>query len=645
MVYHGTLIRILPGMILLLAVCASGAGAYDETEMAILKMYYRERDLVVSATRHPKPISLVAENVSVVTAEEIEQMNAHSLAEVLNRIPGLFVKFNQDFGSTSLLEIQSSDPRHVLVLLDGTPWNYLNSGSAETHTIPVGIIERIEVVKGPASSSWGSSLGGVIHIITKRTGDAQTPRGEVRTSFGEQNSADHRGEVAGRFGRLGYYLYGGRQDSDGFWSSRSFQSDTVYGKFSYPLSDRGMLTLTSGYCEPEIDLGEFPSQDLTQASRSRSFLITTALETRLDRDVSLTVAFHRLDQTLSLQNDALGLGFTGTEGDSYLDATYDEETTGGGGQMVWETGRHTLVAGADFDRGRLDQTITAGSLLQTIGVPAESASQPILENWGVFVNDTIIFQKWSLTPGFRYDRNSISGSYLSPSLGITYQLDEASLFRASVARGFTLPPLSWTSGGGVLLDPNPDLEPERVWSYQAGLETSGARYFWVRSNVFYNDLENALVVEPYGAGPPTYNDLVVNDGDLRSRGIELELETVAVHHVSCWGGVAYVQVKELEPGETNGFYNYNIGLRYDDPRFCTAQLFGYRNQWEVDPVYRANQSDFIWDLNLTRKIPAPAWGSSEIFLSAHNLFNGSQYTWSENPNPDRWLEVGIRLKF
>jgi len=94
-------------------------------------------------------------------------MNAHTVAELLNRVPGIFVNFHQDFGATSFFHIQGSDPRHVLVLLDGISWKFLSSGSVETNSIPVGIIERIEIIKGPASSAWGSSLGGIINIITR----------------------------------------------------------------------------------------------------------------------------------------------------------------------------------------------------------------------------------------------------------------------------------------------------------------------------------------------------------------------------------------------------------------------------------------------------------------------------------------------
>ena len=107
-------------------VCSDRAAAAEsDEEMQILRLYFKEKDLVISPTRHPKHISQVAENITVVTAKEIEAMNAHTVADVLNRVTGLLVNFNQDFGATSLIYSQGSEDRHVLVLVDGMTWNFL----------------------------------------------------------------------------------------------------------------------------------------------------------------------------------------------------------------------------------------------------------------------------------------------------------------------------------------------------------------------------------------------------------------------------------------------------------------------------------------------------------------------------------------
>jgi len=624
------------------------AAAQSEAEMQVLRMFYREKDLVVSPTRHPKPISQVAENITVVTAQQIEEMNAHTVAEVLNRVPGLFVNFNQgveSFGSASLIYIQGSEQRHVLVLVDGITWNFLNSGAAETNSIPVGIIERIEVIKGPASSTWGSSLGGVINIITKEAGNTRRPTGSLRASYGKSNSQDYRAEASGNAGPVGYYLFAGKQKSDGLMPSRGFDNHSLYSKFHIPLSKDVGVEVSLGYSEPHTGLGDFPSGDITQKGVSRNFFTTASLDASLTRKLGLNVSFHRFEQKFDLNNNALGLGLSGPPGELYLDTIYHEETTGGSGRLVWTHGVHTAVFGVDVDRGKLDQTINAGSVLQSMGVPATSATHPDIDRWAVYFNDTIVIDRWSITPGIRYDYNSITGSFISPSLGVTYRLGEDSILRASVAKGFPIPPLSWTSGGGLFLEPNPSLDPEEVWSYQAGFESSAAPYLWIKGTVFRHELENALIVDWFGAGPPTFNDLVINKGEIRRQGFELEAEARPLHNLSLVAGFAYVDLKPSNEAGSDHIYTYNIGVRYDDKKSFRAQLFGHYIWWDLDPFWEASYNDFIWDLNLNKGIYAKGKTSTELFLTAHNLLNGSQYTFGDSKNPGRWIEAGMRVKF
>lgn len=632
---------------LTLAGLCETAAAQSEEEMRILRMYYKEKDLVVSATRHPKPVSQVAENITVVTAKEIEEMNAHTVAEVLNRVPGFFVSFNQDFGATSLVHIQGSEERHVLVLVDGIPWNFLNSGAAETNSIPVGIIERIEVIKGPASSAWGSSLGGVINIITKSAGDTKRPTGSVRASYGERNTQDYRAEASGLLGSVGYYIFGGCQESDGLRSSRYFDNNSLYGKFSIPVAKDVNVGLSMGYSEPDIKLGDFPSGDIRSTGDSRTFFATASLDASLFRELNLNVSFYHFKQKFVQANDALGMGFVGTAGELYLDSIYDEETTGGSGKLVWTHGMHTVVLGADIDRGKLDQTLNTGSYLQAAPyfAPPTSSTHPDVNKWAIYANDTIVIDSLSITPGIRYDYNDITGSFTSPSLGVTYGLSKDSILRASVARGFTIPSLSWTSGGGLFLDPNPALEPEKVWSYQGGVESGAVPYLWVKATLFRHDMKNAMARELYGAGAPTFNDLYINKGKVRRQGLELEAETLPVYNLSLLAGFAYVRIKPSEEPEATKRHTYNIGVRYDDKKSFRAQLFGHYIWWDLDPSWEADYDDFVWDLNLNKKIYSNEKAATEVFFTAHNIFDGSQYFFGDNKNPQRWIEGGIRVKF
>jgi vitamin B12 transporter len=622
------------------------AGAQTVGEMRVLTLFYEEKDLVVTPTRNTKPISQVAENISVITQREIEEMNAHTVAEILYRVPGLYVFSNQDFGAASQLYTQGSEHRHVLVLVDGIPWNFLSEGGAETNSIPVGTIDRIEIIKGPASSAWGSSLGGVVNILTKPTGHGQRPTGSLRASYGKESSQDYRAQVSGEAGPVGYYVFAGRQESDGLRDSRYFDTYSLYAKGHMPVTDYVEANLSIGYSRPDIKLGDFPTSDITATGSLRSFFAAASIEAFLARGLSLKVSYHTLKQKAQHIYVALGLGMVGPPGELFSETIFDEENTGGRANLVWEKGRHTAVLGVDFDQGRLDQTLNAGPFLQDYwGVPASSVTYPEIDQRAVYANDTIVIGEWSLTPGIRVDDNSITGSFVSPSLGLTYTLGEESVLRASAARGFTIPPLSSSSGGGLFLDPNPALEPEEVWSFQAGIESGALKYLWARATLFRHDLDNALTLEPYGGGPPAYNDLIVNDGEIRRQGLELEVQTLPFHHFSLQAGFSYVDISPSNEFGSEETYAYNIGLRYDDKASFRAELFGRFVWWDVLPVYNASYDDFIWELNLNKTILSGKTMNTEIFLTAHNLFNGEQFSHGDYRNPETWVEAGIRLGF
>ena len=161
-------------------------------------MYFKEEELVVeSPTRSRKSLTQVAENMTVVTAADIRLMNAHTVADVLNTVTGVQVQITGGPGSVANASIQGSESSHVTVFMDGIPLNNLSDNVTDIGSLPVQNIDRIEIVKGPASSAWGSSLGGVINIITKSGSDSDK-RGMISASYGKRNTGDFRVETSGK---------------------------------------------------------------------------------------------------------------------------------------------------------------------------------------------------------------------------------------------------------------------------------------------------------------------------------------------------------------------------------------------------------------------------------------------------------------
>ena len=621
------------------------AAALSEEERRTLRMFFKDQDLIVTATRHPKLPSQVAENITVITKKDIEAMNAHTVAEVLSRVTGLFVDFNRDFGATSLLHIQGSEPRHVLVLLDGISWNFLIEGAAETNTIPVGIIERIEVVKGPASSAWGSSLGGVINVITKSTGINRDHAGSISASYGKGNSVDYRNQLFGELGTIGYYLYLGYQDSDGLRDSRYFENTNIYAKFNLPFSQNSNFKLSLGYSSPKQKLRDAPTSDVTSKANQQTFFLTSSLETTRSKGLGLKMSFYIFNHEARQRNEALGLGLNGSMGDLILENVIVEDTYGGSFQLIRQINEHLVVFGSDFNHGRMIQTRNAGLFFQNFGVPATSRIQPEVNELAIYLNDTVTYGRWTFTPGIRYDYNTISGSFISPSLGITYEFDESMILRSSLSRGFTSPPLGFTSGSGLFVAPNPSLKPEKVISYQLGLESTLRSHFQIQTTLFYHDLKNEIKLIPFGAGPPSFNDIFMNSGTVKRQGFEAKITTRPVFHTTVTAGTTYVHIDPAKSSGINNLYTVDIGIKYDNQKSLRAQLFGHYIFWDYDQSILTDYSDFIWDINLMKNFQLSEGKDIEFFFSIHNIFNGSQYTNDENRNPFRWAEAGVRFKY
>jgi vitamin B12 transporter len=616
--------------------------AQSEEEMQLLRMFYKDKDLVVSSTRNAKSISQVAENITVVTAEEIENMNAHSVADVLNRIPGMFIGTNQDFVSGSLITIQGSEDRHVLVLVDDIPWNSIAGGNAETSSIPIGAVERIEIIKGPASSAWGSSLGGVVNVITKKTGANEKPAGLLRASYGASKSQDYRGEISGKTGTIGYYLYAGHQASDGLVATRSFNGAQFLSKFSMPVTDKGNLNLEVGYSSSKMGFGDIPEGDIYSDATPHNLFAIGRLNTALTQNLELKITFFGLKNHGRFDNKSLGLGFNGPYGTIFKDILYEEERTGARSQLVFSTRTQTAVFGVDYDRGKVTQTTLTGPFLQMLGAPAASTVKPDMDEYAVYINDSITLDDWSITPGIRYDYDSNYGSFVSPSLGGTYRVSSNTILRGSISKGFSSPKLGDITGGGLFTDPNPNLKPEQIWSYQAGIETSVVPYAWTKISLFHHRLDD-IQIRAVGA-PPTFNDITINGGKATRKGFEIEAATVPLYGISLSSGYSYAKIDPPNSSNASREYTFDAGIFYDNGDSTHAQFKG-RYTWWGTSREDGKYGDFIWDFNINKKIIAYHGFTPDLFLTAHNIFNGLQYTTSSQINPERWLEAGIKLHF
>jgi vitamin B12 transporter len=612
---------------------STSAFAVSEEEKSFVSLWFTEDELnVVSTTRSLKSITRVAENVEVVTKEDIELMNAHTLTDVLNTINGVFVVFGgASPGSIVSVGIQGSEAEQVVVFIDGIAINFISSDQADFSSIPVQIIDRVEVIKGPASSVWGSALGGVINVITKSPGKKEGTDGTISTSYGEKNTDDFRAEVSGRKDSLGYYLYAGRLQTDGLRPVENISSDNLYAKFIYDVSSNTNVGLTLFYNKGDREEGDFSADGLYIKNRIENLLTTVNLNSSLSEGLALNLSLRAARQRTDLDVETLSTGET-------LTTPLDDKKYGASAKLIWKTGVQNIVLGSDYDFKKETSTIYLGEM-------------PHLNVFAVYANDTITISKLSITPGIRYDRTDRDFDFTSPSLGITYELCDKTLLRADVARGFHLPNLGALVADGLFSIHNPNLRPEEVWSYQAGVESGLPKYLWLKVSAFIYDISDAIISVPADPNDPNNGITTeINAEKVRRQGVELEMRTVKFYNFTLATAATFVHSKDLTTGEEIQEwpdYTYDVNLKYDDENSFKALLKGRYVWWHLTSDYAAKYNSFIFDLNLIKTIVKKENGALEVFLSGHNIFNGTQYiqAYENAANARRWVEAGVRYKF
>ena len=175
----------------------------------------QQEELIVTGTRAPIEATRLPAAATVIDREDIEALQVKSLLELLRGIAGIDVINSGGYGKVPGIRLRGTEGYHVLVLIDGVRVGSVTLGTAAFHHIQPALIERIEIVRGPRSSLWGSeALGGVIHIFTRR-GSGETPRYSLDVGGGSYDTFEVTGGISGAYRDFDYSAAVSRFDSRG----------------------------------------------------------------------------------------------------------------------------------------------------------------------------------------------------------------------------------------------------------------------------------------------------------------------------------------------------------------------------------------------------------------------------------------------
>lgn len=187
-------------------------------------------EMLVTASRVPEPETNTARNVTVLTAEDLARTPGDTLADALGRLPGVQVRQALGGAKGAVADLRGMGDTavsNVLVVLDGVRMNAPDLSGPDLSAIPLSMVERIEVVRGPSAVAWGDgAVGGVIQIFTHKPG--QEPRGELRAEAGSFGTWRTQAQASAGGGPWSFSFQAGAGDTDGFRENAFHESRDLH---------------------------------------------------------------------------------------------------------------------------------------------------------------------------------------------------------------------------------------------------------------------------------------------------------------------------------------------------------------------------------------------------------------------------------
>lgn len=500
---------------------------------------------VYSASKYEQKVTKAPASISIVTADEIKKYGYRTFGQILNSLRGFYNTSDRSYGYAGArgFGLPSDYNSRLLLLIDGHRYNdsmFDAFDTSEGFPVDVDIIERIEVVRGPSSSLYGTSaVFGVMNIITKRGRDQHGVN--IKYSYGSNDTHKTSLSYGDRFKNgLETFLTGTFYDSQGF-------NKLYYKEFDDqdPLNNNGLSINNDGERDRKLMLkvgwGDFSFQglhlnrnkDVPTASFGSPFNTkdqkghdqATFFELKYDHtfenqlNVQSRVSYnnYRFDGKLPLFAIDLGL-------DEFMPPKTVINNTSLVNSEWWRF---------ELEASKLvwnDHHITVGGQYQDNFRQYQDFYNPIFSldhnaktfQWALFAQDDYsITDELSLNVGVRYDYYSIFGSTVNPRAGLIYTPWQSTVFKLLYGEAFRAPNQSELNNVAGSIAPNTNLKPEKLRTFEFIIEHYFDQQLRGELNVFHTKLSDNIRSEKAQTGIKSQYQ---NIGDVESIGVEAQIE-------------------------------------------------------------------------------------------------------------------------
>ncbi|MBI1938683.1 MAG: TonB-dependent receptor [Ignavibacteriales bacterium] len=640
---------------------AVGSGMKKIFTIVLKETAFETEQIVVSASKYEQKLEDLTVSTTVIKSEFINRKNFLSFDDMLRYVPGVQMNLEQVSIRGSSGYSKGVGAR-VLVAINGIPLYSGDNGDVVWELIPLADIERVEVIKGPASSLYGSSaIGGVINIITKQTsknslthfksyiGAYDKPSYDIwkwddsyRTFYGTELTHSNS------FGSLGYTLAIKKFDNFGYRQNDYYKRYLGYVKLNYTLSPGSYLTIFSDYLYS--NRGNFlywkdsrnalvpkdeDNGNYVKSYRSFNGLIYhSTLSPKLSADLKAT--YYRT------KFDGYGVELTTSTANLYRAEILTNYTA---------SEKFILTTGAELSYAKVSSNIFSNTNFFGTGLYSQFDYKGI--------------DRLTASFGFRYDYfklDTIGGkNAFTPRAGLNYKLDDNFILRASVGTGFRAPTPAevFTTagvGGGIDVKENPNLTSETSISFELGMLFNYTNNFSVDAAFYRTDYDNFIEPNLTKEGDIQF----VNLSQARIQGFEAVVDWSPLpNELQLIVGYNYMWARDIEKNKAMKYRPRNVvysQLKYSPGHFDFGIDFRYMSKVEeIDfalteaplvlvkdgakrvPVY---VTDFTAGYNLLISgVPA------KIYLNAKNIFNYYYVEFIGNIAPIRNISISTEIYF
>lgn len=492
----------------------ANVSAQTEDDLALLDedaLLFQDIPSVYSASKHEQKVTEAPSWVSIVTAREISLYGYRTLSDILNSLSGFYINYDRNYGYLGIRGFGlpgDYNTRFQLLINGHDAGDNIYNAVYIDHAMPINVdlIERIEVVRGPSSSLYGSNaFFGVINIITKSGRDLQTT--EISASLGSQGTWETSVQYGERFSSGAEVLVSGTYyTSDGDTSlyypefddpatnngiaedADGDQSEQVFLQYSYEDFSLNFVHSSREKIVPTASYGSVFNDPGNQSTDDRDYLDLKYL-TLLDNDAELLVRF-TYDQYTFIGDYVFDYGapdgIVVNRDEAYGDSWGTEI------QYSIPIGdKHHLITGVDYqDNIRQDQ-----SNFDITGVYLDDKRDT--DQWGVYLQDEYqLNEQWIINFGLRHDNFDTTESSTNPRLGLIYLPDKTSSLKLLYGTAFRAPNVYeiYYNDGDIEQKSPANLLPEDIKSFELVYEkNTSTGLHWVAS-LYNNQVENLIVL-------------------------------------------------------------------------------------------------------------------------------------------------------